>query len=51
MPRFGPIKRRDLVKFFKQLGFEGPYEGDIGRELLGRILKQAGIVREEWERL
>lgn len=72
MPRVGPIKRRDLVKFLKRLGFEGPFaggkhqfmvrgettlhipnphEGDIGRELLCRILKQAGMVREEWERL
>ncbi len=72
MPRFGPIKRRDLVKFLKPLGFEGPFaggkhqfmvrgdvtlhipnphEGDIGKELLGRILKQARVVKEEWERL
>lgn len=71
-PRFGPIKRRDLIGFLKRLGFSGPYsggkhqfmtkndlvlhipnphEGDIGRELLSRILKQSGISKHEWERL
>lgn len=28
-----------------------PHEGEISRELLARILKQAGIERTEWERL
>lgn len=72
MPRFGAVKRKDLVRFLKQLGFEGPYSGgkhqfmikgditlripnphqsDIGKELLTRILRQAGIERAEWERL
>jgi predicted RNA binding protein YcfA (HicA-like mRNA interferase family) len=27
MPPFGPIKRRDLIRSLKQLGFEGPYSG------------------------
>jgi predicted RNA binding protein YcfA (HicA-like mRNA interferase family) len=27
MPRFGPVKRKDLIKFLRQLGFEGPYAG------------------------
>lgn len=27
MPPFGPIKRRDLIRYFHQLGFEGPYTG------------------------
>jgi predicted RNA binding protein YcfA (HicA-like mRNA interferase family) len=72
MPRFGPIKRRDLIRYLEQLGFEGPYSGgkhqfmikreitlrlpnphrsDIGKELLARILRQARINREEWEKL
>ena len=72
MPPFGPIKRKDLVRHLKQLGFEGPYSGgkhqfmvrgdltirvpsphqaDIGMELLARILRQAGISRDEWENL
>ena len=72
MPRFGPIKRKDLIRFLKRLGFTGPVSGgkhqfmvradvtlrvpnphraDIGADLLARILRQAGISREEWERL
>jgi predicted RNA binding protein YcfA (HicA-like mRNA interferase family) len=27
MPRLGPIRRRDLIRYLKQLGFEGPYSG------------------------
>ena len=72
MPAFGPVKRKDLVWYLGQLGFEGPYSGgkhqfmvkgditiripnphqtDIGRELLRRILHQAGISRDDWEKL
>ena len=72
MPRFGPVKRKDLIGYLKILGFSGPYsggkhqfmlkdklsmripnphEGDIGRDLLDRILKQAEISKEQWERL
>lgn len=28
-----------------------PHQGDISRGLLTRILRQAGISREEWEKL
>jgi predicted RNA binding protein YcfA (HicA-like mRNA interferase family) len=72
MPRFGPIKRRELIQYLRTLGFDGPYSGgkhqfmikgeitlripsphqsDIGRELLSRILRQAKIERETWEKL
>jgi predicted RNA binding protein YcfA (HicA-like mRNA interferase family) len=72
MPPFGPISRKELIRFLRQCGFEGPYSGgrhqfmikgnhtihvpnpyqaDIDRELLARILRQAGISKEEWERL
>ncbi len=72
MPPFGPIKRRDLIAYMRQLDFDGPFSGgkhqfmirghvsvrvpnphrgDIGRELLARILRQAGIDRADWERL
>jgi hypothetical protein len=72
MPPFGPIRRRDLIRFLRILGFQGPFSGarhefmirgevrlfvpnphggDIGRELLSRILRQGGIPREEWDRL
>lgn len=70
MPRFGPVKRRELIAHLKRAGFDGPYsggrhqfmikgaltlhipnphQGDIGRELLARILRQAQISKEEWE--
>ena len=72
MPLIGPIKRRDLVQYLRQLGFDGPtsrgkhqhmkrgdltltipnpHKGDINKDLLSRILRQAGISREEWEQL
>jgi len=72
MPRFGPVKRKDLIGYLKLLGFDGPYsggkhqfmikgtltlripnphEGDIGKDLLNRILKQADVSKQEWESL
>ncbi len=72
MPSFGPIKRKELIRYLKQLSFDGPYSGgrhqfmikgdvtlhipnphqsDIGRELLVRLLRQAGITKEQWEDL
>lgn len=74
MPRFGPIQRRDLIRFLKNLGFSGPYsggkhefmvhesdqlrltipnphKGEIGKPLLSEILREAGISRDEWEKL
>jgi len=27
MPPFGPIKRKDLVKYLRKYGFDGPYSG------------------------
>jgi len=72
VPSFGPTKRTDLMRYFRQLGFDGPYsggrhqfmirgevtvrlpnphQGDIGRDLLARILRQAGITRATWETL
>ena len=72
MPPLEPIKRNDLIRHLRELGFEGPYaggkhqylikaeikfaipnphQGDMGRELLNRILRLAGIERDEWEKL
>jgi len=72
VPPFGAIKRRDLIRALKQLGFDGPFpggehqymtkeqlrvripnphQGDISVGLLARVLRQAGISREEWENL
>jgi len=27
MPSVAPTKRKDLIRYFKRLGFEGPYSG------------------------
>ena len=27
MPKFGPISRRDLIRYLRKLGFEGPIPG------------------------
>lgn len=72
MPHLGPVSRRDLILYLRQLGFDGPYagtrhqfmkkgdvtlylpnphRGDIGIELLTRVLRQAGIDKQEWEKL
>ena len=74
MPKLGPIKHKQLIKYLKQPGFEGPYGrgkhdimqrgdrtftilnkhgsgviNDVG--LLKRILKQAGVDIDVWEKL
>ncbi|MGI8854656.1 MAG: type II toxin-antitoxin system HicA family toxin [Thermomicrobiales bacterium] len=49
-PRTGTkheFMQRDEVK----ITIPNPHGGDIGVGLLARILRQAGISREEWERL
>jgi predicted RNA binding protein YcfA (HicA-like mRNA interferase family) len=72
MPPLKPVKRYELVRNLKLLGFEGPYaggkhqymvkgqlrlaipnphKGDISGALLSKILRQAAISREDWERL
>ncbi len=72
MPTFGAIKRAELIRAFKKLGFVGPlsgsnhqymvkeqlkifipnpHKGEIGKSLLSRILRQANISREQWEKL
>jgi predicted RNA binding protein YcfA (HicA-like mRNA interferase family) len=72
VPPFGSLKRKELLRYFRLLGFEGPYSGgkhqfmvkgdktirvpnphqaDISKDLLARILRQAGINRDEWDEL
>ncbi|MBF0154170.1 MAG: type II toxin-antitoxin system HicA family toxin [Magnetococcales bacterium] len=72
MPRFGPVRRDDLIHYLRRLGFDGPWSGgkhafmsqgdvsvripnphrgDIGKELLARILRQAGVSVERWEHM
>jgi predicted RNA binding protein YcfA (HicA-like mRNA interferase family) len=44
-------KHEFVIRGNVTLRVPNPHRGDIGRELLSRILKQAGITRDEWERL
>lgn len=47
MPIFGPIMVKEKLKLF----IPNPHQGDIGKELLTRILQQANIQKEVWENL
>ena len=49
-PRAGG-KHEFMVKGNLRLTIPNPHQGEIGKDLLSRILKQAGISREEWEKL
>jgi len=44
-------KHQFMVRGELRLVIPNPHAGEIGRELLARILRQAGISREEWEQL
>jgi hypothetical protein len=63
VPPFGPIKRKDLigpypagkheylVRGTHRVHIPNPHEGEISKNLLNRLLKQAGVSREDWEML
>ena len=40
-----------MVKGTRKIKLPNPHAGDIGRELLGLLLKQAGLSKDEWEKL
>ena len=40
-----------MVKGNLTLTIPNPHKKDIGKEFLDRILRQAGIPRDEWEKL
>ena len=44
-------KHSFMIKGNLTLTVPNPHGHDIGRELLARILRQAGITREQWEQL
>lgn len=44
-------KHQFMLKGNVTLTIPNPHKRDIGRELLSRILRQAGISRKEWEQL
>ena len=39
MPQFGAINRRDLVRYLKEAGFEGPYPGGKHQYMVKAELK------------
>lgn len=44
-------KHQFMIKGVIRLRLPNPHQRDIGKELLSRILKQARIDRDAWERL
>ena len=40
-----------LIKGELRLILPNPHQGEIGKELLARILRQANVSRTEWEKL
>jgi predicted RNA binding protein YcfA (HicA-like mRNA interferase family) len=43
-------KHEYMVKDSLRLALPNPHQGDIGIELLTRILRQAGINRDAWDK-
>lgn len=39
MPKFGPIKRKELIHYLKQLDFTGPYSGTKHQFMVREDLK------------
>ena len=44
-------KHQFMLKGVIRLRLPNPHRKDVGRELLSRILKQAGIDKDSWEKL
>ncbi len=41
MPKFGPMKRDDLVRYLRKVGFRGPYAGSKHQFMVKSNLKLA----------
>jgi predicted RNA binding protein YcfA (HicA-like mRNA interferase family) len=48
---FSGGKHQYMIKGQLKLALPNPHRGEISKGLLDRILRQAGIRREDWERL
>jgi predicted RNA binding protein YcfA (HicA-like mRNA interferase family) len=48
---FSGGKHQFMVRGELRLVIPNPHSGEIGRDLLIRLLRQANISREEWEQL
>lgn len=40
-----------MIKGNRTLRVPNPHRSDVGKELLARLLRQAGITKDEWEKL
>lgn len=40
-----------MVREARTIRVPNPHSGDVSRDLLARILRQAGVSRDEWEAL
>ncbi len=48
----GPVsgtRHAFMTKGALKLRIPNPHQGDIGRDLVARILREAGISRDDWE--
>jgi len=48
---FSGRRHQFMIRGQRRLWIPNPHSGNIGRELLARLIRQAGISRNEWERL
>ena len=48
---FSGGKHQFMLKGVIRLRLPNPHRRDVGRELLSRILKQAGVDKDRWEKL
>ncbi|MBI5676938.1 MAG: type II toxin-antitoxin system HicA family toxin [Planctomycetes bacterium] len=39
MPKFGPVKRKDLIRYLRQLNFTGPFSGGKHQFMVKENLK------------
>ena len=44
-------KHQFIVRGTVTVRIPNPHQGDIGQELLARILRQAGVSKSEWNRV
>lgn len=44
-------KHQYMIRGNVTISIPNQHQGDIGKELLSRILRQAGILREDWEKI
>jgi hypothetical protein len=52
MPAIGPIKRKELLRYFRQLDYRGPYSGGKHQFMVkGQLRVRIPNDRATWEKL